>query len=162
MEIKKEITNSELAVAINNIADRFDKLDSKVDNRINELAEAISKLDSKVDNKINKLDGNRIDELAEMTQRGFVALEDKFDDKFNRLNNKVDESQQETNKRFERVDERFRQSLGVQDKISNSLVKLETDNAIGAGVSRRQTDQLEDHEERIVVTEQQLGIPSAL
>ena len=102
-----------------------------------------------------------IDELAEMMQQGFVALENKFENKFERLNNKVDGLKDEMDSKFEKVDEKFDQVLTGQDHILDRLTNLETDNTAGAKVSQRQTDKLENHEKRIIITEKKLGIKMA-
>ena len=114
-----------------------------------------------------------INELAGMMQRGFVALENKFDNrlneldnkfdnKFDRLNNKVDGLKDEMDSKFEKVDEKFDQVLTGQDYILDRLTKLETDNTAGAEDSRRKADKLENHEKRIIVAEKKLGIGAAI
>ena len=97
-------------------------------NEREKMKDAIIKLDNKIDNKI---DGLR----SEMNER------------FNRVDEK-----------FNRVDERFDEVLNREDKIFKSLSDLETDNTMGAGASKRHDDKLKNHEERIVVAEEKLGI----
>ena len=107
-----------------------------------------------------------INELAGMMQRGFVALENKMDGKFETVDRRfeqvdkrfeqVDRKFEQVDKRFEQVDEKFRKSLDNQDKILDSLENLETDNTAGAMASRRRDDKLENHEGRIIVVEERL------
>ena len=112
---------------------------------------------------------NEISKLAEMMQREFgaaqkrsEALESKMDNKIDALksevgglDNKVDELKNE-------MDEKFNLVLNSQDKVLKTLGDLETDNTMGAGASRRREDKLENHEERIVATEEKLGISPAV
>ena len=123
-----------------------------------------------------------MDELAGMVQRGFVALENKMDGKFEIVDKKfdqIDKKFDQIDKKFDQIDgrldqidrrldqidgrldqaeEKLRNSLDNLDQILKSLGNLETDNTAGAGASRRQEDKLENHEERIVVVEGKLGV----
>ena len=99
------------------------------------MKNAIIKLDSKVSGLDNKVSG--------------------LDSKVSRIDNKVDGLKDE-------MDERFDEVLGREDKIFKRLEDLETDNTFDAGASRRQEDKLENHEKRIVVAEEKLGIGEAV
>jgi len=112
---------------------------------------------------------NEISKLAEMMQREFgaaqkrsEALESKMDNKIDGLKSEMDKKFDLADKRFDIVDERFDEVLGREDKVLKILGDLETDNTMGAGASRRQEDKLENHEERIVATEEKLGISPAI
>ena len=126
---------------------------------------------------------NGIDKLARMAQREFEAVRyeinrsgnrvdrldnklDKLDNKLDGLNNKVDSNisglKSETENMKSEMDEKFNLVLNSQDRILKSLENLETDNTMGAGASRRQEDKLENHEERIVLVEEKLGIGEAV
>ena len=129
----------------------------EIKNEISKLAEMMQRefgaaqkrseaLESKMDNKIDALD-NKVNGL---------------DNKVDRLDNKVDRLEGKMDERFDEVDERFNEVLNREDKIFKTLGDLETDNTMGAGASRRQEDRLENHEERIVVAEEKLGIDSAV
>ena len=103
-----------------------------------------------------------LEKLAEMTQRGFKALENglrkEMNEKFNLVNEKFDR----VDEKFDRVDEKFNLVLNSQDQVLKRLEDLETDNTMGAGTSRQQEDKLENHEERIIVVEEELEINSAV
>ncbi len=101
---------------------------------------------------------NEIDKLAEMMQREFGAVKNEI----NKVDNKIDRLESKMDKKFNKVDERFDEVLGREDRILKSLGDLETDNAMSAGTSRRQEDKLENHEERIIVAEEKLGIGEAV
>ena len=104
---------------------------------------------------------NEIDKLAEMMQREFGVVQKRSeatDNKIDGLKSEVNELKNEMNEKFDRVDERFDEVLGREDKIFKSLSDLETDNTMGAGASKRHDDKLKNHEERIVVAEEKLGI----
>jgi len=115
---------------------------------------------------------NEIDKLAEMMQREFRAVKSEMGNMKSEMGNMKSEMgnvksemgnmKSEMNERFDKVDERFDEVLGREDKIFKSLGDLETDNTMGAGASRRQEDKLENHEERIVVAEEKLGIGEAV
>ena len=119
---------------------------------------------------------NEIDKLAEMMQREFgaaqkrsEALENKMDDKIDKIDgridkidNRIDGLENKMDKKFDRVDEKFNLVLNSQDEVLKRLDNLEMDNTMGAGASRRQEDKLENHEERIIVTEEKLGIREAV
>ena len=106
-----------------------------------------------------KKDKMTLEKLAEMTQRGFRALEDGFKKE---IKKEIGGLRSEMNKKFDRVDEKFNLVLNSQDQVLKRLENLETDNTMGAGASRRQEDKLENHEERIVVVEKKLEIGSVV
>ena len=110
-----------------------------------------------------------IDELAAMMQREFLVAQNErrsMQGDIGSLQNEMMNMKRETNKRLEEInnkfDEKFNRVLTSQDRISNILVNLETDNTTGAGASLRQTDKLDNHEERIVVVEKKLGLKMAV
>jgi len=95
-----------------------------------------------------------LDKLAEMTQRGFEALENKMkneigglrDEMKNEIGGLRDGLKSEISEKFDRI-------LTGQDQILKRSEDLETDNTMSAAVHRRQDDKLENHEERIAVVE---------
>ena len=110
-----------------------------------------------------------IDKLAEIIQREFIVAQDErrsLQSDIRSLQNEMINMKRETNKRFEEInnkfDEKFNRVLTSQDRISNILVNLETDNTTGAGASLRQTDKLDNHEERIIIVEKKLGLKMAV
>lgn len=98
-----------------------------------------------MEEKNNKM---TIDKLAEITQKGFEALEDKVENKIGGLR---DELKSEMNEKFDQV-------LDNQDQVLKRLDNLESDNTMDMAVHRRQGDKLENHEERIVVVEEKLKV----
>ena len=98
-----------------------------------------------MEEKNNKM---TIDKLAEITQKGFEALEDKVENKIGGLR---DELKSEMNEKFDQV-------LDNQDQVLKRLGNLESDNTMDMAVHRRQGDKLENHEERIVVVEEKLKV----
>ena len=115
---------------------------------------------------------SEIDKLAEMMQREFGAAQKRFEVMDNKidglrsevggLRGEVGGLRSEVGGLKNEMGERFDEVLGREDKIFKSLSDLETDNTMGAGASRRQEDELENHEERIVTMEEKLGIDSAV
>ena len=109
---------------------------------------------------------NAIDKLAEMMQREFGMVKSEIDKLENKMVSKIDGLENKMDSRIDglenKMDERFDEVLGREDKVFKRLEDLETDNIMGAGASKRQEDRLENHEERIVVTEEKLGIESAV
>ncbi len=110
-----------------------------------------------------------IDKLAEIVQREFVVMREdigSMKSNIGSMQNETINAKKETDKRLEEIDnkfdEKFNRVLTGQDKISNSLVNLEADNKAGAGAFRRQTDRLDNHEERIVIVEKKLGLKMAV
>ncbi|MCK5123544.1 MAG: hypothetical protein KAQ87_05370 [Candidatus Pacebacteria bacterium] len=111
-----------------------------------------------MEEKNNKM---TLDKLAEMTQMGFVALEDKIEneiselrDEFkNDLRNEIGGLRSELKNE---ISEKFDLVLTGQNQILKRSVDLETDNVMSAAVHRRQDDKLEDHEERIIVVEEKV------
>ncbi len=109
---------------------------------------------------------NEIDKLAEMMQREFGAVNNKIDKLENKMDGKIDKLENKMNGKFDKLenkmDDKFNLVLNSQDEVLKRLGDLETDNVMGAGVSRRHEDKLENHEERIVVVEEKLGIGEAV
>ena len=110
-----------------------------------------------------------LEKLAEMTQRGFKTLEDglrkEIKNEVGGLRNEMKGEMGglkgemgELKNRMDGMDGKFNRLLTGQDHILKRLEDLETDNTMGAGTSRRQEDKLENHEERIVVVEEELEI----
>lgn len=130
----------------------------EIKNEINKLAEMMQRefrvMNSKIDNLESKMNG-KIDNLESKMDGKIDGLESKMNGKIDGLESKMDE-------RFDLVDERFDEVLNREDKIFKRLEDLETDNTMSAGVSRRQEDKLENHEERIIVAEEKLGIGEAV
>ena len=90
---------------------------------------------------------NEIDKLAEMMQREFGAVRSEIGGIKGEMGSMKSE-----------MDEKFNLVLNSQDEVLKRLDNLETDNTMGAGSSRRHEDKLENHEERIVMAEEKLGI----
>ena len=98
-----------------------------------------------------------IDKLAEITQKGFEALEDKVENKIGGLRGEMkneigglrDELKNEMSEKFDSV-------LSGQDHILKRLDDLETDSEMDTAVHHRHEDKLENHEERIVVVEKKV------
>ena len=110
-----------------------------------------------------------LEKLAEMTQRGFKALEDGLRKEIknevgglrNEMKGEIGGLKGEIGElknRMDGMDGKFDRLLTGQDHILKRLENLETDNTMGAGASRRQEDKLENHEERGVVVEEELEI----
>ncbi|MEA1937305.1 MAG: hypothetical protein U9N04_04315 [Patescibacteria group bacterium] len=76
------------------------------------------------------------------------SLENRIDSK---IDNKIGGLENRMNGKFNLV-------LNSQDEVLKRLEDLETDNTIGVGASRWQEDKLENHEGRIVIVEEKLGV----
>jgi len=120
-----------------------------------------------------KKDKMTLDKLAEMTQRGFKALEDRFKKEIkkeiggleNKLGNRIDGLENRIDgleNKVDGMDGKFNRLLTGQDQILKRLGDLETDNTMDVAAHRRQEDKLENHEERIVVVEEKLEIDSVV
>ena len=109
---------------------------------------------------------NEISKLAEMMQREFGMVKSEIDKLENKMSSKIDKLENKMDSKIDglenKMDERFDEVLGREDKAFKTLGDLETDNTFGAGASRRQEDKLENHEERIVATEEKLEISPAV
>lgn len=118
-----------------------------------------------------------LEKLAEMTQRGFRALEDGFKkeikgeigglrkemkDEIGGLKNEMKGEIGGLKSRMGEMDGKFDKLLTGQDQVLKRLVDLETDNTMDVAVHRRQEDKLENHEERIIIIEKELKINSVI
>ncbi len=113
-----------------------------------------------------------VDDLAKYNQKIlFPALDDKFakiDDKFA----KIDDSFEKVGDRFNKIDDRFDKTDGEieekfnkimdgQDKILKIIEDLKTEQTMDVAVHKRQDGKLENHETRIKIVENKLGVAAA-
>ncbi|MEA1936616.1 MAG: hypothetical protein U9N04_00710 [Patescibacteria group bacterium] len=130
-----------------------------------------------MEKKNNKM---TLEKLAEMTQRGFRALEDGFKKEIKGeigglrkemkgeiggLKGEIGGLKGEIGglkSRMDEMDGKFNKLLTGQDQVLKRLVDLETDNTMDVAVHRRQEDKLENHEERIIIVEKELKIDSVV
>ena len=113
-----------------------------------------------------------LDKLAQMTANGFFEVEKKIDKvemtvgKIEKRIDKVEDviidlkitTDRKLNSMEEKIESGINKILIVADSMASQFSDWKQENAFGAGIEQRQTEQLQNHEKRIVNVEQKLKV----